>query len=114
MRRNSIIPISTLIIAPLLSAMIFIIIPVDGRAFEMQAATENTKSENAAPEKSQEGDFARGAKLWADRCGSCHNIRDPKDLTDSEWEATITHMRIRAGLSGQDARDILAFLQKSN
>jgi cytochrome c1 len=114
MRRNSIIPISTLIAAPLLSAMIFIMVPQDGRAFETQSDNDSTKSESAKTEKSKEGDFARGAKLWADRCSSCHNMRDPKDLTDSEWEATVTHMRIRAGLSGQDARDILAFLQKSN
>ncbi|MBL4616175.1 MAG: hypothetical protein JKY46_00630 [Robiginitomaculum sp.] len=64
--------------------------------------------------KDTKGNFARGAKLWANRCSSCHNMRDPKDLTDSEWEATIMHMRIRAGLSGQDTRDILVFLQKTN
>lgn len=60
------------------------------------------------------GNFARGAKLWAGRCSSCHNMRDPKDLPDDQWKATVTHMRLRAGLTGQDARDILEFLQKVN
>ncbi|MBL1430996.1 MAG: hypothetical protein COA60_005740 [Robiginitomaculum sp.] len=69
---------------------------------------------NAEVVKDTKGDFVRGAKLWANRCSACHNMRDPKDLTDSEWEATLMHMRIRAGLSGQDTRDILVFLQKTN
>jgi mono/diheme cytochrome c family protein len=71
-------------------------------------AEEKAKAEETA------GNFARGAKLWANRCSNCHNMRDPKDLTDSEWKSTLTHMRIRAGISGQDARDILEFLQNSN
>ncbi len=87
-------------------------------AAEKQAATETKKPKAAdkavAKKKSKKPNFARGAKLWANRCTGCHNIRAPKDLTDSEWKATMMHMRIRAGLSGQDARDILEFLQRSN
>jgi len=73
-----------------------------------------TSDKAAAKKKSKKPNFARGAKLWANRCTGCHNIRAPKDLTDSEWKATMMHMRVRAGLSGQDARDILEFLQRSN
>lgn len=62
----------------------------------------------------QRGDFQRGAKSWSENCGRCHNIRDPQDLRDDEWVTSISHMRIRAGLTGQEARDILAFLQASN
>ncbi len=114
MRSNFIIPLSTSIISLFLFAALFLAFPKDGRAAEMQAAVKSSASETSKSEKGKEGDFARGAKLWADRCAGCHNLRDPKDLTDSEWKATVTHMRIRAGISGQDARDILAFLQKSN
>lgn len=70
--------------------------------------------EQKTESKKQEANFARGAKLWANRCASCHNMRDPKDLTDSQWKATVTHMQVRAGITGQDSRDILEFLQKSN
>jgi len=62
----------------------------------------------------QRGDFQRGAKSWSENCGRCHNIRDPQDLRDDEWVTSISHMRIRAGLTGQEARDILTFLQASN
>ncbi len=60
------------------------------------------------------GDFARGAKAWVDNCVRCHNVRDPKELRDDQWITTTFHMRIRAGLTGQQARDIIKFLQMSN
>ncbi len=58
--------------------------------------------------------FARGAKAWAQNCARCHEIRDPKELRDDQWKPVVTHMQIRAGLSGAQARDILRFLQASN
>lgn len=58
--------------------------------------------------------FARGAQTWADNCSRCHNMRDPKELRDDQWRATVAHMRVRGGLTGQEARDVLAFLQGSN
>ena len=58
--------------------------------------------------------FARGAKAWADHCARCHNMRDPRELRDDQWRAVVTHMRVRGGLTGQQARDILRFLQESN
>jgi mono/diheme cytochrome c family protein len=58
--------------------------------------------------------FARGAQAWADTCARCHNFRDPREFSDVQWRAVMLHMRIRANLSGQQARDILGFLQGSN
>ena len=58
--------------------------------------------------------FARGAQTWATTCARCHNMRDPKELRDDQWRAAVAHMRVRAGLTGQEARDVLAFLQGSN
>lgn len=58
--------------------------------------------------------FARGAKAWANNCARCHQIRSPAEFRDDSWRAIITHMRVRAGLTGQDSRDILAFIQGSN
>lgn len=60
------------------------------------------------------GDFQKGAKIWADNCGRCHNIRGAKELKDDQWVSTIFHMRIRAGLTGHEARDVITFLQGSN
>ena len=58
--------------------------------------------------------FARGAQQWANNCDRCHNMRDPREFRDDLWGPIIAHMRIRGGLTGQQARDILYFLQSSN
>jgi len=58
--------------------------------------------------------FARGAQTWADNCARCHNMRDPKELRDDQWRTVVSHMRVRGGLTGEEARDVLAFLQGSN
>ncbi len=58
--------------------------------------------------------FARGAKSWADTCARCHNMRDARSLRDDQWRAAVAHMRVRAGLTANEASDILAFLQQSN
>jgi len=58
--------------------------------------------------------MARGVKSWNENCARCHNVRDPKEMRDDQWMATAFHMRVRAGLTGQETRDILLFLQESN
>jgi mono/diheme cytochrome c family protein len=58
--------------------------------------------------------FERGAQAWADHCARCHTMRDPKSMSDANWEVAVNHMRLRAGLDGRATRDILAFLQASN
>ena len=62
----------------------------------------------------EEGNSAVGAKLWAETCNRCHNMRDPKEFSDEHWATIVKHMRVRAGLTGQDTRDITAFLQSAN
>lgn len=58
--------------------------------------------------------IARGAQEWRDHCGRCHNLRDPKEFTDSKWSAIVSQMRTRANLPGKVERDITAFLKASN
>ena len=58
-------------------------------------------------------DTANGAAVWADTCMRCHNLRPPEDLSMRAWEYSINHMRIRAGLTGQETKDILAFILSS-
>lgn len=54
-----------------------------------------------------------GAQTWADNCDRCHNMRDPRDFDAEQWGVIVTHMRILAGLTGGEARDVLEFLRKS-
>lgn len=60
------------------------------------------------------GNFANGAKAWADNCSRCHNMRGPTELRDDQWITTTFHMRLRGGLTGQETRDIITFLQTAN
>jgi len=59
-------------------------------------------------------DITRGAQQWANNCARCHNMRQPTEFRDDEWKPIVYHMRVRAGLTGEQTRDILAFLQASN
>lgn len=58
--------------------------------------------------------FARGASLYSGNCNRCHNARGPGEYSDREWPLIITHMRMIAGLPGDQARAIEAFLRASN
>lgn len=61
-----------------------------------------------------QGEIAAGAKIYGEICGRCHNPRAPTERTDREWTVIVTHMRVRAGLSGEQARRVRAFLQAMN
>jgi cytochrome c1 len=63
------------------------------------------------PEK---GDFSRGAQAWVENCNRCHNYRDPQELRDDQWITSMFHMRIRAGLTGQETRDLITYMQEAN
>lgn len=58
-------------------------------------------------------DFVNGAQVWSDVCSRCHNLREPADLSKRAWKYSMNHMRIRAGLTGQETADILAFILES-
>jgi cytochrome c1 len=68
----------------------------------------------AGKDKPDPKQFARGAKAWAKTCSRCHNMKAARDNTDEEWHVDVTHMRVRANIPGDMARDIEAFLRASN
>lgn len=55
-----------------------------------------------------------GADLWARTCIRCHNSRSPSSYTDAQWQVAMHHMRNQAGLTAEDAKLILEFLQAAN
>jgi len=58
-------------------------------------------------------DTANGQQVWSEVCMRCHNLRPPADLSTRAWKFSMNHMRIRAGLTGQETRDVLAFIIES-
>ncbi|HIQ28604.1 MAG TPA: cytochrome c [Sulfurovum sp.] len=61
----------------------------------------------------EKADTVNGAQVWADTCMRCHNMRQPSDLSSRAWSFSMNHMRVRAGLTGKETRDILAFILSS-
>lgn len=76
--------------------------------------TVSYSASTIAADYPEAGNFSDGSKVWAENCGRCHNIRGPKELRDDQWITTAYHMRVRAGLTGQEVRDVITFLQASN
>lgn len=64
--------------------------------------------------ESRKPNAKRGSELWVNNCARCHNLRRTDEFTDRQWVPIMSHMRIRAGLTGQETRDILRYLQASN
>lgn len=89
------------------SIAVFALVLATGQPTAMAAESDSATQADPAQ-------FARGAQTWADNCARCHNMRNPKELRDDQWRAAMAHMRVRAGLTGQEMRDVLAFLQESN
>ncbi len=57
---------------------------------------------------------AEGARVYGAMCGRCHNPRSPLERSDQEWVSIINHMRVRANMTGEQVRNVLAFLQATN
>lgn len=62
----------------------------------------------------EEGRNSAGALAWTQNCMRCHNLRNPNERSDREWDVIVHHMRVRANLTAEEHRLILAFLQSAN
>lgn len=69
---------------------------------------------HAAAKYPPQGDIAAGGLAWTQYCTHCHNLRSPNELRDDQWKTSMFHMRVRAGLTGKETRDILSFIQAAN
>jgi hypothetical protein len=54
------------------------------------------------------------AELWSQTCNRCHNAWSPDQLSPTEWEVVMHHMRLRANLTGDEQKAILEFLQSAS
>jgi cytochrome c5 len=55
-----------------------------------------------------------GAQIWAENCMRCHELRSPSQYTPAQWGVIIQYMRLKAGLTGEQAKKVLAFLQSAS
>ena len=55
-----------------------------------------------------------GEELWSNNCQRCHNLRSPAMQTPVQWQIIVHHMRVRANITGADARAIADFLKSAS
>ena len=55
-----------------------------------------------------------GEELWSNNCQRCHNLRSPAMQTPIQWQIIVHHMRVRANITGADARAIADFLKSAS
>lgn len=55
-----------------------------------------------------------GAQVYSANCARCHNARSSTERTDAQWAVIVGHMRVRANMTGAQARAVLAYLQATN
>src|SRR6266571_9377498 len=86
-----------------------IVISCAGLTWLIGCATNKQSGEVAA------GTAAKsGAQLWGKNCVRCHNIRSPSNYSPAQWEVVMMHMRVRANLTPEEHKKILAFLKSGS
>ena len=66
----------------------------------------------ATPEKPVAKAGLSGADLYAIHCNRCHPERYATEFTAAHWQTIMIHMRVRANLPADQAREILKYLQQ--
>lgn len=55
-----------------------------------------------------------GAQIWSENCMRCHQLRSPAQYNAAQWGVIVQYMRLKAGLTGEQAKKVLAFLQSAS
>jgi len=78
--------------------------------------SKNTKKDEAAekPAKaaSAEQQKLTGQQLYAINCNRCHSERYATEFTVAHWRTIMMHMRVRANLPADQAKEILKYLEQ--
>jgi cytochrome c5 len=96
------------------STMAFVAIWIASGCASNTAGDRSSGAASTQPMMASDTTTKGGAELWAETCSRCHNIRPPEYYSDAQWDLIVHHMRIRANLTGAEAREIVKFLQASN
>lgn len=78
-----------------------------------KVATADSSSETMVAART-DAPLQAGALMWSQNCARCHNLRNPSEHSDREWDVIALHMRVRANLTAKEHRLILAFLKSAN
>lgn len=48
-------------------------------------------------------ELSHGRSLYVERCGSCHTLKPPLELSPERWQAEVSEMRAKNGVKLDDA-----------
>lgn len=63
---------------------------------------------------SQTSAVGEGARVYAENCSRCHNLRSPAERDNRDWVTIMLHMRARANLTKSEANAVRVFVQATN
>lgn len=72
----------------------------------------DSKSSTAPASSGGESQGLTGQELYAIHCSRCHSERYPTEFTPAHWRTIMTHMRVRANLPAEQAREVLKYLEQ--
>lgn len=80
-----------------------------------KTTTRQDATPDSRPQAQAETVLTKGrAQMWSENCMRCHNVRDPKSYSDTEWQVALHQMRVRGNLLAEEHKAILELLQASN
>ena len=74
----------------------------------------HTVADSGDTVRSESSSELSGEELWSNNCQRCHNLRSPAMQTPAQWQIIVHHMRVRANITGADARVIADFLKSAS
>ncbi len=86
-----------------IAVVVFILAASFGPLLLWEAATRPIMAKAAVPD---------GAKIYQNTCGRCHNAPDPRQRSPQSWQTIMPHMRVRGGLTADQAEAVLTFLKE--
>jgi mono/diheme cytochrome c family protein len=92
-----------MVIAAGACAMFSQLVYADGESKSSKKTTSSTTSEQQK---------LTGQELYAINCNRCHSERYPTEFTAAHWRTIMTHMRVRANLPAEQAKEILKYLEQ--
>ncbi len=77
-------------------------------------AAQKIESESSKKKPKAASIKLSGVELYSMHCNRCHPERYPTERTAAQWKTILLHMRVRANLPAEQAREILKYLQDNS
>jgi hypothetical protein len=60
------------------------------------------------------GQMNQGMELYSNKCGSCHTLYKPKEVSRAKWDKILPEMKLEAKLSDKEYELISRYVKAKN